>query len=478
MRNKGSITLFFSILFGACITLIMALTESARLFGVNTRFESAAEAAMHSLFSMYDGDLLEDFDLMLLNTADLEEYGGIEGVLTLYLEKSFSTRSDYKTLYGNLFRGHVISCTATETIDVLDDQGEFFAREVLDYMKYRTLKIAGTKVKELLTQQEAGASAKKQLEIDMQAEDEALGQETDAQQQENSAEAQDELTEGWLGKLAAIQRNGWIEFVLPFEQTASEYRITPGALPSDHDMETLQHPVTAPGDIEEALFFTEYLLEHCSCYTVQQMKRDMCYELEYIISGKETDKENLKNTLEKLLLLREGMNIMTIMKEEDLLRQAESAARALTGWTGQETLVRFTQLAIVSGWAYTESLVDLRTLLHGGNVPMLKNREQWVLAYQDIGTFLNGKKNQIFGGDEGMSYLEYLRLLLYQQDKVLRRFRTMDVIQLRLRTYKPEFYMQNCLYAVRADLKISQKPLFFSFGGRQYIYLNAQSRMY
>ena len=68
LHEKASITVFF--IAAACTILldfIMMMTEHARIFGLRQHLVCATDSAMDSLFSMYDRELLNEFDLMLLN---------------------------------------------------------------------------------------------------------------------------------------------------------------------------------------------------------------------------------------------------------------------------------------------------------------------------------------------------------------------------------------------------------------------------
>lgn len=58
----------------------------------------------------------------------------------------------------------------------------------------------------------------------------------------------------------------------------------------------------------------------------------MAYELEYILNGKTSDKENLKSTVNSLLLMREGLNLFSAWKDPVLsLRQRQRQLLLLVG---------------------------------------------------------------------------------------------------------------------------------------------------
>ena len=45
---------------------------------------------------------------------------------------------------------------------------------------------------------------------------------------------------------------------------------------------------------------------------------------------------------------------------------------------------------MIAGWSFAEAIVDVRTLLSGGNIPIIKNSESWTLEFSQIADFLDG----------------------------------------------------------------------------------------
>ena len=204
----------------------------------------------------------------------------------------------------------------------------------------------------------------------------------------------------------------------------------------------------------------------------------MAYELEYILNGKTSDKENLKSTVNSLLLMREGLNLFSAWKDPVLSSQAETAAATLVGWTGVYPAIKLTQFTMIVGWSFAEAIVDVRTLLSGGNIPIIKNSESWTLEFSQIADFLDGDLFLTAKENNGLSYDEYLRLLLYAQGRSDRRYHTMDVIQLRMREKNPDFSMADCLGAVQVKASMKAAPIFYCFAGSGYEISCEQSRMY
>ena len=81
--------------------------------------------------------------------------------------------------------------------------------------------------------------------------------------------------------------------------------------------------------IEEKLLFSEYVLEKFqNALSDEEKERSLSYEVEYILSGKESDKENLEAVTGKIFLIRLGINYLYLLS--DAANQAEAAALALT----------------------------------------------------------------------------------------------------------------------------------------------------
>ena len=476
--KKASITIFLSLLTILFIGFIMAMTEHARIVGLRQRLTSATDSAMDSLFSMYDRDLLDEFDLLLLNEANLKDNREPKDVVESYLTMNLDSKPDHLFLSGNLYKGKNVSVEIENTVSVIENEGELFARSVLEFMKYRTLGIAVEKVQEQLEDLKKGEDAKTEAQQGQDQEQESVKEQLAKKTEEEKEQYEDVLEESWLDKIEKLKRDGWLNFVLPFDQAASGYAVTSTDLPSKWRTVNFTWYHSAISEMEESFLFTEYLLEHCRCFTSGEKTKGMAYELEYVLNGKTSDKENVKSTVNSLLLMREGLNLFSALKDSALSSQAQAAATALVGWTGIYPAVKLTQFAMLAGWSFAEAIVDVRTLLSGGRIPIIKNAESWTLSLSQIADFLDGDLFLTAKEQDGLMYDDYLRLLLYTQGRSDRRYYTMDVIQLRMRETNSEFSMTDCLGAVEVSTKMTASPIFYSFTGKGYELSCSQSRMY
>ena len=71
--------------------------------------------------------------------------------------------------------------------------------------------------------------------------------------------------------------------------------------------------------------FQEYLFSHfSSAMDTEEKETALSYELEYLLCGKESDEKNLKATVNKLLLLREGANFVYLLADGAMRHSAET----------------------------------------------------------------------------------------------------------------------------------------------------------
>ena len=127
------------------------------------------------------------------------------------------------------------------------------------------------------------------------------------------------------------------------------------------------------------------------------------------------------------------------------------------------------ETAILLGWAYAESVYDVKTLLAGGKVPLLKDRDSWHYSLQAA---LSGELND--GGEEGkgLSYLDYLRIFMTLTDLDLLTVRAMNMVEADIRQTAGNslFRLDACYDGFQATIDISS-----SFG---YKYELNRKRVY
>ena len=289
----------------------------------------------------------------------------------------------------------------------------------------------------------------------------------------------DKEKEGFLEQAGNMAGKGMLELVLPegtvvsgtalrLSGTPSVQRKTDGGglKETDGDVDSGNTGfLTGVRTLLQRLLIGEYDIRFFNGFK-KEMQKGEFYELEYIIHGKEKDRDNLSGAAARLVAFREGLNLVHILSDAGKRQEARSLALTIVGGTGILPLVSVVAFFIMAVWALGEALLDVRCLLEGKRVPVFKNGTDWKL---DLAGLLEmGRSGSLTDGEggngSGTDYKGYLRILIfggYDTDLV---YRMMDVMQIVTAEKQPGFTLANCVCTVDAEALVSGKHVFFSNG--------------
>ena len=192
---------------------------------------------------------------------------------------------------------------------------------------------------------------------------------------------------------------------------------------------------------------TDYVDDEGNVKTDTGKKLD--YMIEYILCGEDSDKNNLNQTLLELSVIREAMNLSFLITNAEKRNEALTLASTLVGFTGNPVLVKIAQYLIMTAWAYGESILDLRDLVHNDNVPLFKNASNWKLSLENLKSMDFGQGNNREDKKQGLNYEQYLRMLLLLQKNVTQYYRTMGAMELRMMELgKDDFSMKDYIVSL------------------------------
>jgi hypothetical protein len=157
------------------------------------------------------------------------------------------------------------------------------------------------------------------------------------------------------------------------------------------------------------------------------------------------------------------------MKDNIKREEAYEAALTITGFTGNAIIVRITQFLILGAWAYAESVVDVKDLLAGYRVNIMKSKSEWNLSLSGIKNLSSTDKDR--EKRNGLSYEDYLRVMLFTQDKVEQIFRIMDMIEINIQSkYNKNFKIVDCMVGISVGIEYEVKRIFSTIGyAKDYI---------
>ena len=220
----------------------------------------------------------------------------------------------------------------------------------------------------------------------------------------------------------------------------------------------------------QLLGLAEYLLDHLGNYT-DPSTCGLAYQMEYIYGGRDNDMDNLKSVAAKLLFIREGVNFACLMADIGKRAQAEALATAIAAGFLVPPAAVVIETALILCWAFAESVLDVRELFAGGRIPLVKTSDQWQISLVNLSELMSGLDTFRRSDDSGMSYEDYLQVLILTVPKGKKVLRSMDMIENSIRSQgRPHFCLDSCIVALEAfaDVNAENRKDFQVI--RQYAY--------
>ncbi|RHP30690.1 DUF5702 domain-containing protein [Lachnotalea sp. AF33-28] len=260
----------------------------------------------------------------------------------------------------------------------------------------------------------------------------------------------------FLRTVKELKTKGILALVLDGDEKLSERNMTDD-IPSKRLTAAMGPKSLKQITIRDAALFNEYLAAQFDCFTDE--KDDNVYDLEYMIGGSDSDRENLAEAAGQLLLMREGLNLIYLYTDRAKRQQAEALAVGLVGFTGIGPLIAVVTFLILSAWAFAESVYDVRLLLAGEKVGLIKTAKDWHMTVEQI---FRLREMKIEEGTGGLTYKWYLRILLLLKNREQKAFRAMDAVEYHMRKSIPGFCIEQCCAGFTAQIALSGRRIFKS----------------
>lgn len=472
--RRGTITVFLSLISVLLLSLICTLVESARVQACRSRAAAVTQLGLFSVFGEFEKMVLDDYDLFFLDGAlGSGEFGihRVEKKFRDYMEQNIEGTSGLLPL-------SVSQCSMEGYALATDEGGQVFYRQAVKNQKEilvpDLLQEYQTMCQDVKRQEEAGKNCEQGSQA-LEGQIKELWEQAEEQRAKEVGQADAEVEAGPstfgesgqgknpLDVIKEIKKMGILGLVMKEPGQVSGRQVDKGELPSVRKLRkgTLEELREDPGWESDALFL-QYLKTHFGRMTMVREGGGLAYELEYILAGKSSDMENLKGAVHRLLLVREGSNFLYAVSNEEMKQQALFLAAALVGGAAVPGLATAVQMALLAAWAYGESLLDVRILLAGGRVPMVKTGESWRLTLDQLGNLTQALAQCDEGGGEGFSYEDYLWMLLAAGKKQEYPMRALDLLECRMRGREEteKFRADACLVRVEARVRWEIHPMF------------------
>lgn len=464
-RTKGSITIFSLLSLIVVTAVIFSLLEGTRYQELQRFAGMQTELALEGVFSNYNLHLWENYHLLGAEAGDMEDI--------LKSVANGRTGSDRNLLSFQL-EGYRIEAVSRLT----DGRGMEYIHAITAYMQDHLLY---EMAKDIYNQYEGVKSLLNQEKVDLSQIEKSMQEIENVRQTESEGNiesspksmriASNEMTREAKKKksleadtlLDAVQqwrKNGVLELVV---QDTSQLSDVQPDLSDDIFARRLQERTSGvDGKVSwmEQVFLQQYVLTYMSNYLNKQSGGAFSYEVEYLIGKKGSDKENLQAVVSKLFLIREVSNFMFLVSNPVKMAEAEAMALAVGGTTLNPVVVEIIKTGLLIAWALAESVLDVRALLAGKRIPLIKSEQNWTLELESIGMVAEGfpmaKESKA-----GIGYENYLGILLLLEEETDVAMYAMNAQEASIRGLgETSFHMDDMVTQAHVRIDYSYAPVF------------------
>lgn len=456
-QAEASISIYLALIFTIILSFILLIIEGARENAIRMKAECAMDLSMSSVFAEYNRQLLEQYDLFFIDTSYGQPGASPERIgehLKAYLEDNFQTGEEMGIIKD------LLSLQAEE-VNIMDyslasDQGGvLIKRQAVSYMK----DLYGITYLEELQRQLNTIESDSLFTRDITGERLANQSAIDNFEIPPRQVGKDQWEEVELNNPAdgVNAARGVLALVIDGESQLS----TSGVNLSNYiSARTCNQGNGLAGrdklGVADELIFNEYLIHKCGSYTNPKETGALQYQLEYILIGGDKDVENLKAVVNRLLLLRETANVVYLFSDSAKVAEAEALALAVTSAIALPELAELVKISLIFAWAYAESVYDVRMLLQGGKIPLMKNNETWHYSISGMLDFASDTSVDT-ENSTGISYEEYLRVFLAIENVENKTNRAMDIMEMDVRKCPGNTYfrLDTCVDYIQAEVLTS-----------------------
>lgn len=469
--KKGSITVFFALVLSIVIVLIGMCIESVKIMCARTQIANSADVGMYSLFAQYDSYLLKRYNLFYIDAS--------YGADSLRLSKAYRTVEEYMEpiLNQNYLDLSIVSGGVTGFVLATDCNGQPFRDQAVAYMRgmpgSQGIHFLVNAMLKNVQEIEKGQEMRQWMQVENIMEkyereiawagNESAQAELYLQDME-IADRPNIAVENPIDIMREAQKRDILELVISGFAELSNREINIERLVSHRNLQQGMGalcPATSESEIMDKALFQEYIMYNCGTYAAPSSGNGLRYQVEYILGKSSNDKDNLKKVTEQLMAIREGINMAFLYTDPEKREQSLELARAIADSflvPPEESVI---EEALLLCWAFGESVWDVKTLLDGGRVSLLKTPQNWNLPLQDVPRFLQEiSMEQFVGADQGMNYADYLRALLFLELEDSKVMGVMDMIEADIQSQqgRDNFRMDCCLESmeVEVDVRVNQ----------------------
>lgn len=461
--KKGSITVYLSLVLCVMVALIYTAIDSARYSCGRALLSMAADEGLFSLFGEYDRILYEKYGLLFIDggydTGELKAGVLLEEAVD-YMEKNAGSGSVQAGLFSSdLFRIDIDEKSVTGYVLATDSGGEPLRQQIRKLMLGKTgadalgalyAKYSGASVL-LETVGNGNRDNMEQLKAEYESQRAAAVQRQEEEEDPVEVEVPADFKNP-IDHIYRLKRLGIMGWAVPDINRVSAERIDLSAMPSSRTLNKGMGMLPeTQSSVEDRFFLAKYITDFFPCFTAEE-ENGLRYQAEYAIAGKAADVDNLKSVLNRLLLIREVLNAAYLTIDQEKQAEAYAAAAVISSVLLIPEFIELVKGILILCWAFGESMIDLKTLLAGGKVPLIKDASSWQLSLSDLASL--SMDTSPGGSQSGFDYREYLCILLMIKsgDKLMSAVTDLLEYNRRIKSGENGFCIDTCVCSMEIQI--------------------------
>ncbi len=442
-KYNAYLTVYLSLIFGIVLSLLFVLIEGAATGAVRAQAELVADLGVDSVFAEYNRMLLQQYKLFFIDSSYGGKNGGVGMVETHLSDYMNYNMNPEKDLF--LFGEHTLLKLRNPYLEIdevsyaSDDHCMVWKAQAVHYMKAVYGGDLLSRVQEHMDIVKSNGLTEKDVYSDTAARKQEF---EEALEQKEIQEIGAESEEGYSyqkvsGLFDMFAGEGLLKLVLPKGKSVSGAVMNRGPYFSArkkngkiNEGTGLHKDTDRPDKLIDELIFGEYLIKMYGCYTQPKEEGLLKYQNEYILYGFNSDAANLRRSVEILFSLRAAANLSSLYADSVRKSEVDFVALVICSLLLSPEFSDMLSAIILGIWALAEATCDMRQLLDGGRVSLMKEHKEWSTSLTGIltGNFYENSTN-----NKGLSYQDYLRVFLGLMNKEKKVERSFDVVEMDLR---------------------------------------------
>lgn len=469
VKSEGYMTVYLALTVTVIIALCLALIEGCRCRGISLETECVMDIGLDSILAEYHRELLKQYNLFAIDCSYGSENASLELTerhLLEYMNRNFSLEDVFleKLLYRDFFAIRAEEAETTKVAFLTDQEGEVFRQMAINAMEdtvgigfLRQLTDWLQIIESQGLERQDIEEEKRRIDAQIQEYDGKTTADGEIIHIENPTALLEEKRNSGLLKLVTEEEisSRRIESVMLLER-----RMKSGEINSGNLMAETKGEGTELEELKQKVFFHEYLLKYLGRYGQEKQDSPLWYQTEYVIIGRDNDFENLKGVINRIFIIREAANTLYLTGCKEKYEIAETLGEVLAAAMMVPEISGLLTATLILGWAFAESVYDVKVILAGGKIPLLKNDSTW---HYGLSSALGGELTGIAGEEtketSGMGYNDYLRVFLLLCEERVVTLRTMNIVEMDIRNTpgNSAFRLDACIAEIAMNVKVKSK---------------------